>query len=90
MNKHKTFDIWRNHIIQTKDISPLQFGMSQEKVIEILGQPDVVSTMKIDGKPLILKYRDVEFHFDKRYGGGLFLVYSDYEIELSIMQNESS
>lgn len=47
------------------DISPLKFGISQDEVIEIFGNPDAVSTMRSDGKPLILKYHDIELHFDK-------------------------
>ncbi len=92
MNEYETFNfnIWRDHIIKTKDISPLKFGMPQEAVIEILGQPDDISTMKISGKPLILKYHDIELHFDERYGNNLFLIYSDYEMELSIAQNKSN
>ena len=83
MNKHKTFNfnIWKNHAINTRDILPLKFGMSQDEVIEILGQPDDVSTMRVSGKPLILKYHDIELHFDRK---GLHLIYSDDEIELSI------
>ena len=51
------FTIWRNQILQNPwDISPLKFGMSQDEVIEIFGKPDAVSTMRSDGKPLILKY----------------------------------
>ena len=60
------FTIWRNQILQNpRDISPLKFGISQDEVIEIFGKPDAVSTMKSDGKPLILKYHDIELHFDK-------------------------
>ena len=59
------FTIWRNQILQNpRDISPLKFGMSQDEVIEIFGNPDAVSTMRSDGKPLILKYHDIELHFD--------------------------
>ena len=51
------FTIWRNQILQNQqDISPLKFGMSQDEVIEIFGKSDAVSTMRNDGKPLILKY----------------------------------
>ena len=79
------FIIWRNQILQNPwDISPLRFGISQDKVIEIFGNPDVVSTMKSDGKPLIFKYNDIELHFDRNAPHGLYLVYSDDEIELSI------
>lgn len=79
------FTIWRNQILQNpRDISPLKFGMSQDEVIEIFGKPDAVSTMRSDGKPLILKYCDIELHFDRKAPHGLYLVYSDDEIELSI------
>ncbi len=79
------FTIWRNQILQNpRDISPLKFGISQDEVIEIFGNPDAVSTMRSDGKPLILKYHDIELHFDRKAPHGLCLVYSDDEIELSI------
>ena len=79
------FTIWRNQILKNPwDISPLKFGMSQDEVIEIFGKPDAVSTMRSDGKPLILKYCDIELHFDRKSPHGLYLVYSDDEIELSI------
>ena len=67
-----------------QNISPLKFGMSQDEVIEIFGKPDAVSTMRSDGKPLILNYCDIELHFDRKSPHGLYLVYSDDEIELSI------
>ena len=79
------FTIWRNQILQNpRDILPLKFGMSQDEVIEIFGKPDAVSTMRSGGKPLILKYCDIELHFDRKTPHGLYLVYSDDEIELSI------
>ena len=79
------FTIWRNQILQNpRDISPLKFGISQDEVIEIFGNPDAVSTMRSDGKPLILKYCDIELHFDRKAPHGLCLVYSDDEIELSM------
>ena len=79
------FTIWRNQILQNpRDILPLKFGMSQDEVIEIFENPDAVSTMRSDGKPLILKYCDIELHFDRKDPHELYLVYSDDEIELSI------
>ena len=79
------FTTWRNQILQNlRDISPLKFGISQDKVIEIFGNPDTVSTMKSGGKPLILKYHDIELHFERNVPHGLYLIYSDDEIELSI------
>ena len=69
------FTIWRNQILQNpRDISPLKFGISQDEVIEIFGNPDAVSTMRSDGKPLILKYHDIELHFDRKAPHGLYLV----------------
>ena len=79
------FEIWCNQILRTpQDISPLKFGMTREEVMEIFGKPDAVSTMKSGGKPLILKYHDIELHFDRSVPHGLNLIYSDDEIELSI------
>ena len=79
------FTIWRNQILKNPwDISPLKFEMTQDEVIEIFGNPDAVSTMRSDGKPLILKYHDIELHFDGKAHRGLHLIYSDDEIELSI------
>ena len=57
------FTIWRNQILQNpQNISPLKFGMSQDEVIEIFGNPDAVS----------------------KAPHGLYLIYSDDEIELSM------
>ena len=85
------FTIWRNQILQNpQNISPLKFGMSQDDVIEIFGNPDAVSTMRSDGKPLILKYCDIELHFDRKAPHGLYLVYSDDEIELSITDHHDA
>ena len=79
------FCIWRNQILQNpQDISPLKFGMSQGEVIEIFGKPDTVSTMRSGGKPLILTYKDIELHFDRKAPHGLYLIYSDDEIELGV------
>ena len=77
--------IWRNQILQNpQNISPLKFGMSQKEIMEIFGKPDAVSTMRSGGKPLILKYHDMELHFDGKSHLGLYLIYSDDEIELCI------
>lgn len=40
--------------------------------------------MRNGGKPLILKYHDIELHFDGKAHHGIYLIYSDDEIELSI------
>ena len=79
------FKIWRNQILQNpRDISPLKFGMSQDEIVEVFGKPDAVSTMRSGGKPLIMKYHDIELYFDGKAHQGLYLIYSDDEIELSI------
>lgn len=49
-----------------------------------MGKPDAISTMRSGGKPLILKYHDIELHFGGKAHQGLYLIYSDDEIELSI------
>ena len=61
----QNFTTWRNQILQNpQNISPLKFGMSQDEIMEIFGKPDAVSTMRSGRKPLILKYHDIELHFD--------------------------
>ena len=84
--KQEKLNIWRNKILQNpKDISLLKFGMSQNEVTIIFGKSDAVSTMKSGGKPMILKYHDIELlHFDGKVHYGLHLIYSDDEINLSI------
>ena len=76
------FTIWRNQILQNPwDISPLKFGMSQDEIMEVFGKPDAVSTMRSGGKPLILKYCDIELHFDRKAPHGLYLVW--YKISIA-------
>ena len=84
-NKQASFFFFCNQILHNfKNITPLKFGMLHDEVIEILGKPDAVSTMRCGGKPLILKYHDIELHFDGKSHQGLYLIYSDDEMELSI------
>ena len=84
-DKQEKLNIWRDQILQNpQDITPLKFGMSQDEAIEIFGKPNDVSTMRSGGKPLILKYHDIELHFDGKAHHGLHLIYSDDKIELSI------
>ena len=61
---------------------------AQDEVMEVFGKPDAVSTMRSGGKPLILKYHDIELHFDGKAHHGLRLIYSDDEIELSIIAEQ--
>lgn len=82
---NKKFIKWRDKILETKDISPLWFGMTQEHVISEFGKPDATSSEIRNGRPLIFKYHDIEFHFDERYSHTLFLVFSEETENLSIM-----
>ena len=75
---------WREEVFKTRDMYPIKLGMTQDNIIAKFGQPDNVSTQKKDGKPLIFKYYDVEFHFDERNNHTLFLMYSDESENLSI------
>lgn len=81
----KKFIQWRDKIFETKDISPLWFGMTQEEVISEFGEPDTTSNEIRNGCPLIFKYHDIEFHFDERHNYTLFLVFSEEIESLSIM-----
>ena len=84
-SKQMDFDLWHERILQNpQDISPLKFGMSQDEIVGVFGDPDDVSTMRSGGKPLILKYHDIELHFDRKVPHGLNLIYSDDAIELCI------
>ena len=78
------FTQWRKKILKDKYkcISPVKFGMTQDEIISMFGQPTDVSTEK---KPLIFKYADIEFHFDKQNDYKLYIVYSDEKLELSVM-----
>ena len=75
-NMKQDFTAWRNQILQnSQNISPLKFGMSQDEIMEIFGKPDAISTIRNNGKPLILKYHDIELHFDKKVPHGLYFVH---------------
>lgn len=87
--KEERINTWRDQILQnSQDITPLKFKMSQDEVMDIFGEPDDVSTMRSNGKPLILKYRDIELHFDRKNHHGLYLIYSDEAFDLSITMDD--
>lgn len=79
------FKEWRRQLFQTKDISPLRFGMTQEDVVAEFGRPDTISTVVRDGRPLAFKYGDIELHFDDLNKYKLYLVYTDESENMSIM-----
>jgi len=64
-----------------KEVSPLEFGMTQADVMMLFGKPDNISAQV---PPLILKYGEIELHFDKQ-NNHLFLIYSDEAEYLSIL-----
>lgn len=72
-----TFQKWREEVFRSQAISPLRIGMLQEEVLALFGPPDGESTQRRQGKPVILKYRDSEFHFDSAADHRLCLIYSD-------------
>lgn len=78
------FTQWRESLFQNsfRSIYPLKFGMTQQCLIHQFGQPDDFSTEK---PPLILKYEDIEFHFDKENHYQLFLIYNEQESPLTIL-----
>ena len=85
----KEFAKWRKKVFEIKDIDPFKLGKTtQENIIAEFGQPDMVSTIKKNGRPLIFKYDDIEFHFDRQNEFVLYLVYSDEAEELCIIKQE--
>ena len=81
---NNSFHQWREKILKNecKSIYPIKFGMIQEEIIAQFGEPNDVS---VGIPPSIIKYEDIEFHFDKRNDYKLFLIYSDEEIDLVIL-----
>ena len=73
------FKGWQEEVFRSGAITPVRIGMLQQEVLTLFGEPSRVSTTKKKGKPLILKYGDVEFHFDPSDGHRLSRVYSDDE-----------
>jgi hypothetical protein len=62
-------------LIRFGDFGPVRLGMNREQVESILGAPDGVSVgSRKYAQATILKYGDVEFHFDPR-DGRLWLIH---------------
>ena len=81
-----TFSEWWSDFRRTGDICPVRLGCRRSDLHALWGEPDDVCTMQKDGEPLILKYGDVEFHFNGGTDGRLFLIYKDADgvVELCI------
>ena len=85
----KKIENWRKKLFETRDITPFLLGKTtQENIIAEFGYPDTTSTMKKNGRPLIFKYEDIEFHFDSENEFALYLVYSDENEELCILKQK--
>jgi len=68
-------DVSLKELIESGRFGPLRLGMSKEQVESFLGAPDdwSVGSRKFS-QATILKYGDVEFHFDP-HAGGLWLIH---------------
>lgn len=73
------FKEWRERLRSSGAIAPLVIGSSLEEVRDLFGAPDRVSSVTKKGKPTILKYADIEFHFDHQKDHRLSLVFSERE-----------
>jgi hypothetical protein len=63
----------------------LRAGMRRDEVIALLGEPDDVGGFSPRSKlPGIYKYGVIEIHFGKLSVDGLFLVFTEYNIEKPI------
>lgn len=74
-----TFARWRTTAFRTGAIAPLRLGATQDEVLESFGPPDDESVERRKGRPVILKYENVEFHFDGSATARLALVYCEDE-----------
>ena len=60
----------------TGDICPLHLGVTREYVRSIFGDPDDAGAVR-RGEPQILKYGEVELHFEAGASGALVLIYME-------------
>ena len=68
-------DVSLKELIQSGHFGPIRLGMNREQVESFLGKPDDWSAgSRKYSQATILKYGDVEFHFDPR-DGGLWLIH---------------
>ena len=72
------FSRWREEVFRSRTIAPLAFGMSQNAPVGYFGPPDT-GGLKKEGRPRVLKYEDIEFHFDHTRDHALSLIFSDDE-----------
>lgn len=77
----KAYLKWRKRFDSTGRIDPIELGQSQSIVKDILGDPDEVSIARKKNNPIILRYLNMEFHFDfiNENEGELVLIYEEVE-----------
>jgi len=68
------FEDWVRQVNTTGNISPVRLGWSRRQLRELFGEPTDVGLARFEGKPMILRYSDTEFHFGPE---GLFLIYRE-------------
>ena len=74
------YKTWWESFRVTGDICPVRLGLTRDELKAILGEPDAVgySVGKL-WSPSILRYDDLEFHFEKGSDGKLWLIYSELD-----------
>ncbi len=76
MNKAVVF-IKLEDFLRTGVFGPIQFGMTREALIQILGEPDCISQRRKDKHPTRLEYGDFEFYFVSSQDNRLCAIYLD-------------
>ena len=74
------FKSWWESFRVTGDICPVRLGMTRDELKAILGEPDAISyTVGKTLTPSILRYEELEFHFEQGQNGKLWLIYSEVD-----------
>ena len=74
------YKTWWESFRVTGDICPVRLGMTRAELKAILGEPDDVGgTTRKQVTPLIWKYDELEFHFERGFDGSLWLIYSEVD-----------
>ncbi len=84
------FKSWWANFAVTGDICPIRLGATRDEIRSILGDPDDTGGTSGKQLPMIWKYDELEFHFGKRSGDGLFLIYKDTDdgiVQVCIQQH---
>ena len=76
------FQDWRRRLIDKGQINPIGIGMVRNEIVRKFGRPSDFGAFK-KKIPQILKYSEIEFHFDIKNKDKLILIYSE-ELDISI------